>query len=353
MKSKKELGAEIKSEEAHRLAEKSPIDFFDFGLWHYYPELTDWAAENLINHNAAWFFMGKLDSPSKLPILKNWREKAVKKLIYQQPHRYFGFELYLDEDLKPYAELAADNLAEEDPYNFFYYRVYRLFPDIGRGIIKYFAKNYPDEYKKLELDSDPEVKKLMSTNAKEELYALLVKMADRYDSEDNEILASKVDEAILSLGRKKTPIKDLDEGVKKNLINFLAKANKNTTNSIKGLEEFFRRLRYFGITEDIKELGLDKTVKELNKIEKAIDSALKLFGEMACGKKLSKDEIKSIMGVEDDCGDALSFFKKHEEKDEDEIEAEKAKEAKEIEIEEEDEKDEDLCDDEIAAFWKD
>jgi len=74
---------------------------------------------------------------------------------------------------------------------------------------------------------------------KDELAALLVKMADKCDSEGDFETASEIDQALQSFAtRPKAPLKNLDDSVKKNLIIFIGKADKNIKDSIDGLNEF-------------------------------------------------------------------------------------------------------------------
>ena len=112
----------------------------------------------------------------------------------------------------------------------------------------------------------------------DELIALLVKMADKFDREGDFDLASDVDQTLLSMSaRPRAPLKGLDDDVKKNLIIFLHDSDKNMGSSIKGLKEFFRRLRYFDIADHIKEMGLDRIVRDMEKTRGGIGAALKQF----------------------------------------------------------------------------
>ena len=192
----------------------------------------------------------------------------------------------------------------------------------------------------------------------DELIALLVKMADKFDREGNFDLASDVDQTLLSMSaRPKAPLKSLDDDVKKNLIIFLHDSDKNMGSSIKGLKEFFRRLRYFDIAGHIKEMGLDRIVKDMEKTRGGLGAALKQFYERTHGKKPSQKDIDGLSGDEGEIEQSsLDFFDTQMAKDKEDDD----KELKELEedIEEEDidiECGEELEDEELEelfeGFW--
>lgn len=149
-----------------------------------------------------------------------------------------------------------------------------------------------------------------------EVYSLLVKMADQFDQQGNHALASAVDDTLKSFSaRPKAPLKKLDDDVKKNLIVFIHDADRNTSKSMKGLTELFRRLRYFDLADSVKDLGLDKTVKELEKTQECLDGAKKKFFELMHGKKPSKQDLDALFKDLDKAEDqsALDFFDQHAE----------------------------------------
>lgn len=155
----------------------------------------------------------------------------------------------------------------------------------------------------------------------------LTKLADRFDAEGKEDLANEVDNVIsVFSARKKAPLKHLDEKVKKDLMGFVHKVEKNLKDSVDSLEELFRRLRYFDLGSLPKETGLDKTVLELKKIDECVDGAAKKIYELSFGKRPGKGDIEQMLDDEPDT-DSLSFFEsqvepKEEEKEEPEKEEE-------------------------------
>lgn len=131
----------------------------------------------------------------------------------------------------------------------------------------------------------------------------LVKMADEFDQEGKFDLASEIDCTLKSFSaRPKAPLKKLDDKVKKNLIIFVHDADQNNSKSIKGLNELFRRLRYFDFTDSAKDLGLDKIVKDMEKTQEGLESAKKKFFELMHGKKPSKKDLEEMF---DDIVDAV------------------------------------------------
>ena len=142
---------------------------------------------------------------------------------------------------------------------------------------------------------------------------VLVKLADKFDQEGKHELATAVDTVILSTAaRNKAPLKDLDKDVKKDLLKFLHTVQKNMKDSMDALHEFFRRLRYFDIGDTVKEMGLDKVLKEIEKTHSCVDSASKSLFTMSYGKRPSKADLDQLA---DDFGLAggenpspLSFF---------------------------------------------
>ena len=142
---------------------------------------------------------------------------------------------------------------------------------------------------------------------------VLVKLADKFDQEGKYDLASVVDGVILSTAaRNKAPLKDLDEDVKKDLLKFLHTVQKNMKNSMTALDEFFRRLRYFDIGDTVREMGLDKALKEMEKTHDCIDNAGRSMYTMAYGRRPSKSDMAQMADdfsiARDEKPNPLSFF---------------------------------------------
>jgi len=151
---------------------------------------------------------------------------------------------------------------------------------------------------------------------------ILVKLADEFDRDGKHDLADAIDKILTTAGRPKAPLKGLKDDVKKSLILFLVDADKNIKSSTKGLNELFRRMRYFDIDDTIKDLGLDKVVKEMEKTQDCLDGAKKDFYAMTFGKSPSRADIEKLiedLGIKEDDADdgqeALDFFAQHAEDD--------------------------------------
>lgn len=144
----------------------------------------------------------------------------------------------------------------------------------------------------------------------------LIRLADKFDQEKKFELAEAVDNLIKSkAARPKAPLKGLNDDVKKSLIVFLVDAEDSMHKGCRGLNELSRRMRYFDISDAIKELGLDKVVKDMEKTQECLDAAKKDFYTMTFGKRPSKkdfEELRKALGKEeeekDDSQDALDFF---------------------------------------------
>jgi hypothetical protein len=198
--------------------------------------------------------------------------------------------------------------------------------------------------------SPEEVERMRQTEA--DIRSLLVKMADNFDQTGNYDLAQEVDRTLKSFSaRPKAPLKKLDDDVKKNLIVFIHDADQNNAKSIKGLNELFRRLRYFNFADTSKELGLDKVVKEMEKTQDCLDGAKKRFYEIMHGRKPSKQNLKELFEDIDEESDeqgALDFFDEQLKKEapDDELENDE-----ELELENEEDLGEDnVRDDEYLSF---
>lgn len=124
----------------------------------------------------------------------------------------------------------------------------------------------------------------------------LVKLSDKFDSEGKHDLASAIDKVLraTAAGRPRAPLKNLNDNVKKDLLKFLHKTKENIADSMEALEELFGRLRYFNIMDDVRDLGLDKTLKELGKIHANINGAFNVMYARTHGKKPSGSDLEQM-----------------------------------------------------------
>lgn len=187
----------------------------------------------------------------------------------------------------------------------------------------------------------------------------LVRLADKLDQEGKHDLADAVDQTLqaTAAGRPKAPLKNLDEDVKKDLLKFVHRVKENISDSMEALEELFGRLRYFDITDDVKDLGLDKVLKELEKNHDAIDGAFGTMYSRTHGKKPSKSDIEQM--AEDFGGkpklerNPLEFFESQSNyRDPLELEKREEEGLRELEQETMPEEEEGL-DEELDSFWED
>lgn len=113
-------------------------------------------------------------------------------------------------------------------------------------------------------------------------------------------------------GRPKAPLRKLDDDVKKDLMKFLTTVKKNMEESVDALEELFRRMRYFDIDDMVKELGLDKVIKDMEKTNDCMDNATKTMYALTHGKKPSKSDMEQMaedFGLKSDPRESpLEFF---------------------------------------------
>ena len=141
----------------------------------------------------------------------------------------------------------------------------------------------------------------------------LVKMADRFDSEGKVKLAEAVDETIKSFGarpKSNKPLKKMDEKVKNELFKFLGCVCNDMEDSVKALEELMRRLRYFNVDGEVKGLKLPDMLKEVKELSDKVSGATNKMYEMAFGRKLPKEHLKSLTKEdkkEQDANDPFSF----------------------------------------------
>jgi len=212
--------------------------------------------------------------------------------------------------------------------------------------------SYDPEYRKQqEKERREERKRMRETEA--EVRAKLVKMADTFDQAGLHDLASEVDRTLKSLSaRPKAPLKKLDDDVKKNLIVFVHDADQNTSKSIEGLNELFRRMRYFDFGDAARDLGLDKAVKDMEKTRCSLEEAKKKFYEMMHGKKPSKKDLEELFeslveGIEEAKEqNALDFFDEQLKKEQEDVEEEEPEE----DVDEEEEELTEEMEDELEEF---
>ena len=141
----------------------------------------------------------------------------------------------------------------------------------------------------------------------DEVIKTLICLADSLDHEDKSELAEEVDKALSSFAaRPKAPLKGLDDHVKENLIKFLVDSRDNLSHSVNNVEEFFRRLKYFGVDSIIKDIGLDKMLVGLKGVHTESEEAVRRFYELTHGRKPGKNDL----GKKDEMPeqDAKDFF---------------------------------------------
>lgn len=140
----------------------------------------------------------------------------------------------------------------------------------------------------------------------------LIKLADKFDREGKPELANAVDKLFLTAaGRPKSPLKKMDDKVKKNLLKFLHNAEKGMSDAAEGVEELNRRLRYFDLSGHAKDMGLGKVLKDIEKMETTLSDAKNKFYELTHGKKPSKGELDAMFsddGAEQNADGPLEFF---------------------------------------------
>ena len=135
----------------------------------------------------------------------------------------------------------------------------------------------------------------------DEIIKELVNMADEFDRQGKVELAAAVDDAIKSFAaRPKAPLKKMDEKHKKDLLGFLGTVCENLQSSVSSLEELSKRLRYFGIDNEVKGLKLGDALKSMKELSDCMDGASRKFYEFSFGKKPSKDYLKDLKEKKDD-----------------------------------------------------
>lgn len=197
---------------------------------------------------------------------------------------------------------------------------------------------------------------------------ILVKLADKFDQEGKHDLASEVDILLTTASRPHAPLKSMDDEIKKDLLRFIHNAQGNISASMESLSEFFRRLRYFDQAGTVKDLRLDRTLRDLQKIQNSVDGAGKALYALSYGKHPSKADLEQMA---DDFGpsnseksDPLEFFDSQQKTDktedfkEDDEQTDQDEESLrdyEEEIYEEDDEDSyiDIDDEDIGSFWED
>jgi len=123
---------------------------------------------------------------------------------------------------------------------------------------------------------------------------ILVKLADKFDQEGKHDLANEVDSLLTTASRPSAPLKNMDDGVKKDLLKFIHDVKSNIGSSVESLNELFRRLRYFDISDSVKDLKLDKALKELGKVQECMDIAEKSMYALSYGKTPSRADMEQL-----------------------------------------------------------
>jgi len=153
----------------------------------------------------------------------------------------------------------------------------------------------------------------------DEIVLDLIKIADRLDSQGKTELSEKVDEFIAQAARKKAPLKKMDEKIKHDLLRFIHNAAENLASSVDGLEELFRRLRYFDVADAIKGAGLEDSLKGMKDLRDNMHDATNKMYEACFGKKPSKHDLDNLSKKmkekkeEQDSSDPFSFAKGYQE----------------------------------------
>lgn len=142
-------------------------------------------------------------------------------------------------------------------------------------------------------------------------------MADKLDCEGKEEQAARIDQVLQSMAGPRAPLKGFDDDVKKNLVIFIAKADKNLKDSIEGIVEMLRRLRYFDADNYAKEIGLDRSLKDMKKTYSGVSEVLKKFYELTHGKHPTKQDLEDLLEEQKDKTEqnALDFFEEQRAKD--------------------------------------
>jgi hypothetical protein len=182
---------------------------------------------------------------------------------------------------------------------------------------------------------------------------ILVKLADKFDQENKQELADAIDRLLSTAARPKAPLKSLDDDVKKDLLKFVHRVGKNIADSRDALEEFFRRLRYFDIGDTVKDLKLDRVLKDLSKTQACMDDAGKAMYALSYGKHPSKADLEQMAEDFGSGGEGkanpLEFFESQS-RDLDELE--KRDEEGLREYEESMEGEDEISEEELEAFWQ-
>lgn len=114
---------DIKESEASKMAEEDPERFFYRALHKEYPGLEAKALKNMIENNAKFYFVFK------------YHEKD-------------------EDEFKDLLQPAAEALSQHDVRAFFYYKLHKEFPELGRGAIIQLIDTNPDSFFDLGLQQD-------------------------------------------------------------------------------------------------------------------------------------------------------------------------------------------------------
>lgn len=143
------------------------------------------------------------------------------------------------------------------------------------------------------------------------MHKTLFKLAEKFKQEGKTDLANEINDLLSTGSRQKAPLKSLNEDVKKDLLKFVHRVKENIEDSMEALEEFFRRLRYFDIGDTVKDLRLDKALKELSKTHECMDNAGKSMYALTYGKYPSRSDMEQLaedFGPKEENKGPLEFF---------------------------------------------
>jgi len=123
----------------------------------------------------------------------------------------------------------------------------------------------------------------------------LISLADKFDQEGKGHLSEAIDDVLTSTAGPKAPLKKMDDEVKKELLKFLCDSEKRMTSATGDLEELTRRLRYFDLSHYAKDMGIDRTLKDISKVISSLAEAKVKMFEISFGKKPSQDDLRKLV----------------------------------------------------------
>lgn len=142
-----------------------------------------------------------------------------------------------------------------------------------------------------------------------ELINKLIVIADKYDQQGKFKVADKIDSFILSFAAKSGKVKKMDDDLKKDLLKFFHNAEKHMEIALEDVEELQRRLRYYDLSDHIKEMALDKSTKDMKNLFDVLSEKKKRMYELSYGKKPSKEDLAQLASDFD--GDSANDSPRH------------------------------------------